>query len=206
MHAGPFTRIMILGGPGSGKSWLARELHRISGLPVWHMDHIHWLPGWVERDGMEKDLLTRRVHARPEWIFEGGHSRTYKERAARADLLIWLDMRVALRVRRVLARSWRHSGEVRPDMAPDCREVWGRQTTEFLRFMWRTRKTARLAVQRCIDTAPAGLTVAHLSRPARVEAFLTSCAPAEGGNGLILTRQVPFLRAVGNRPDVPLRN
>ncbi len=180
------SRIMIVGGPGSGKSWLAGELHRISGLPVWHMDQIHWLPGWVERDRQEKDLLTRRVHARPDWIFEGGHSRTYRERAARADVLIWLDLPFWLRARRVLARSWRHAGRVRPDMAEGCPEEWGRQTTQFLRFMWRTRETSRLAIRRCLDTAPDGLRVVHLTRAADTQAFLDACRATDGAAGLIL--------------------
>jgi adenylate kinase family enzyme len=38
-------RIMIIGRPGSGKSTLARELGRITGLPLVHIDHIHWEPG-----------------------------------------------------------------------------------------------------------------------------------------------------------------
>lgn len=38
-------RVMIVGGPGAGKLWLARDLGRISGLPVFHMDQIHWKPG-----------------------------------------------------------------------------------------------------------------------------------------------------------------
>lgn len=188
---------MIVGGPGSGKSWLAAELHRISGLPVWHMDHIHWLPGWVERDRQEKDMLTRKVHKRPDWIFEGGHSSTYRERAARADLLIWLDLPVGLRVRRVLARSWRHSGRVRPDMAPDCPEVWGRQTIEFLRFIWRTRNSARLAIRRVIETAPVSLTIAHLKSPSEVRNFVAGCRPVADATGLILAGATDFPRRPG---------
>jgi adenylate kinase family enzyme len=38
-------RIMIVGQPGSGKSWLAGQIGKRLGLPVHHMDHIHWQPG-----------------------------------------------------------------------------------------------------------------------------------------------------------------
>lgn len=184
MGSGVITRVMIVGGPGSGKSWLSARLAPLTGLPVYHMDHIHWLPGWVERDGLEKDMLVREVHLRDRWIFEGGHSRTYRERAARAELLIWLDLPISLRVPRVLWRSVRHSGRVRPDMAEDCPETLGRQTAEFLRFMWRTRKTARLAVMRIVDRPPPGLAVVHLRRPAEVRAFLQGCRRAPVGAGL----------------------
>ena len=98
-------RVMIVGGPGSGKSTLARMLGEITGLPIFHMDHIHWKPGWVERTQDEKNHLTHEVHLREEWIFEGNHSRTYTERIKRADTLIWLGFPVALRLWRVLRRS-----------------------------------------------------------------------------------------------------
>ena len=42
-------RVMVIGAPGSGKSTLARALGERTGLPVFHMDHIHHLPGWAER-------------------------------------------------------------------------------------------------------------------------------------------------------------
>ncbi|WP_183154126.1 DNA topology modulation protein FlaR [Paracoccus siganidrum] len=182
---GVIQRVMIVGGPGSGKSFVATRLGALSGLPVHHMDHIHWLPGWVERERLEKDMLTREIHAKPRWIFEGGHSRTYRERAARADLLIWLDLPVGLRIRRVLWRSLRHLGRRRPDMAEGCPELLGRQTVDFLRFIWRTRETSRQAVRRVISPPPDGLRVVHLTRPAAVRGFLSGCRGAPGGGGLL---------------------
>ena len=179
-------RVMIVGGPGSGKSHVSRELGRIGGLPVFHMDHIHWLPGWVPRDRQEKDMLTREIHARAEWIFEGGHSATYRERAERAEALIWLDLPVGLRLRRVIWRSLRHAGRVRPDMAEGCPEHLGRETLDFLRFVWRTRETARQAVLRVIRPAPPGLAIRHLTSAAEVADFLRTCRAAAEGRGLIL--------------------
>lgn len=178
---------MIVGGPGSGKSWMSRRLGAVSGLPVWHMDHIHWLPGWVERDRLEKDMLTREVHARDAWIFEGGHSRTYRERAARAQLLVWLDLPVGLRIRRVLWRAILHHGKVRPDMAAGCPEAFGRQTVDFLHYIWRTRETGRQAVLRVLDAAPAHLQVVHLRGAAELRGFLATTRPAMPGPGLILS-------------------
>ena len=65
-------RVMIVGGPGSGKSTLARALGARSGLPVFHMDLIHWQSGWVERSKPEKDRLTHKVHRRDAWISRAG--------------------------------------------------------------------------------------------------------------------------------------
>ena len=90
-------RVMIVGQPGSGKSTLARKLGQRTGLPVIHIDTIHWQPGWVERSWDEKTRLCHEVEARECWIFEGGHSATWDNRVARADLLIWIDRSAALR-------------------------------------------------------------------------------------------------------------
>lgn len=65
-------RIMIVGKPGSGKSTLAREMGAGTGLPVVHIDHIHWQTGWVERSHEEKTRLCREVEAAEAWVFEGG--------------------------------------------------------------------------------------------------------------------------------------
>lgn len=183
-------RVMIVGGPGSGKSHLSRRLGEISGLPVYHIDQIHWLPGWVARDPLEKDLLTRDIHAREHWIFEGGHSRTYAERAARADLIIWLDLPAPLRLRRVLWRSVRFRGRTRPDLPAGCPETLGRHTLGFLRFIWRTRETGRLAVLRLAggDAQTGAQTGAllRLTSPSEVADFLARCGPASPAPGLVL--------------------
>ena len=41
-----YSRIMIVGNNGSGKSVLARELHTITGLPIIHLDNEFWRPNW----------------------------------------------------------------------------------------------------------------------------------------------------------------
>lgn len=193
---GQFRRVMIVGGPGSGKSWLSRRLGQLGGLPVYHMDHIHWLPGWVERDGREKDMLTREIHARDRWILEGGHSRTYNDRAARADLLIWLDLPAGLRMRRILWRTICNNGRTRPDLPEGCPEVLGRQTVDFLRFVWRTRETSRQAVQRVVDRRPASLSLAHLVSSGQVSDFMSRCRAAATGDGLLLDEfRAPFISA-----------
>jgi adenylate kinase family enzyme len=43
-------KIAIIGHSGSGKSTLAAFLGEKYALPVLHVDTIHFLPGWVERE------------------------------------------------------------------------------------------------------------------------------------------------------------
>ena len=162
-------RVMIMGQPGSGKSTLARALGARTGLPVVHIDLIHWQAGWVERSREEKTRLCRQVEARDAWIFEGGHSATWDERVARVDLLVWLDRPVGLRLWRVLGRSWRNYGRTRPDLPDGCPEQL-RTLPEFIGFIWRTRRSARDRMARLARSAPCE--VVHLLSDREVSAFL----------------------------------
>ena len=174
---------MIVGGPGSGKSTLARALGERTGLPVFHMDHIHYASGWVERTKAEKGALTREVHARDAWIFEGGHSATYAERAARADTLVWLDVPVGRRLVRVIRRTLRYRGTTRPDLPDGCPERLNLRTLEFLWFVLSTRRRSRAKLGRLCDEARPELRVVRLSDDATVAAFLASVPVADGAAG-----------------------
>jgi adenylate kinase family enzyme len=182
-------RVMIVGQPGSGKSTFARALGERTGLPVVHIDKIHWQPGWVERSRDEKDRLTREVHARETWIFEGGHSRTWPERIARADTLIWLDVPLPRRLWRVLRRAVTGYGRTRPDMQDDCPEQLGGTFVDLLRFMWRTRRSGRMKIQAIFDAPPPHLALHRartLGEARALAAALAAGATAEahrGGSG-----------------------
>lgn len=133
---------MIVGQPGSGKSTLARKLGDVTGLPVIHIDRIHWQSGWVERSREEKTQLCRKAEAGERWIFEGGHSITWPSRLARADLLIWLDRPMLLRLWRVLKRAVTQLGQTRPDMAEGCPERL-RSLPEFAHYIVTTAHSQR---------------------------------------------------------------
>ena len=141
---------MVMGGPGSGKSTLARMLGERTGLPVHHMDHIHYSAGWQPRPLAAKLAMHDAVVARDEWIFEGGLSAGYESRAARADLVVLLDVPLVQRLFRVIRRARRYRGQTRPDMAPGCPE---RLDPAFLRWMVanarRIRKRDLALVSRC---------------------------------------------------------
>ncbi len=168
-------RVMIIGQPGSGKSTLARHLGDKTFLPVIHIDHIHWKHGWVERDRAEKTRMTLDAIEQSKWIFEGGHSATWPERLARADTLIWLDLPVGLRLRRVIWRSLRYFGQSRPDLPEGCPEQldW-----DFLSFIWRTRNSSREKARALYENAPRDKTRYHFTTPAQVHNFLSDLETA----------------------------
>lgn len=164
-------RVMIVGQPGSGKSTFARMLGERTGLPVVHIDLIHWKPGWVEQERGEKTKLCREVHARDEWIFEGGHSVTWQERLDRADTLIWLDFPVWLRTWRVFTRTIKDYGRTRADLPEGCPE---RFDLEFYRFIWRTRNRSRANIIKLFENAPSEKRCVKLTSRAEIDRFLRS--------------------------------
>lgn len=167
----PIRRIMIVGQPGSGKSSLAQALGERTGLPVVHIDKIHWQAGWVERSMAEKTRLCIEAEQAEHWIFEGGHSRTWPSRVARADMLVWLDRPVGLRMWRVLRRALLGLGRTRPDMADGCPERL-RSLPEFFRYIWTTRNSGSAKIGRLTELAPAGCRIVRLRSDRDIAAFV----------------------------------
>lgn len=128
-------RVLIIGPCGSGKSTLARELGQRLQLPIYHMDQLGWLPGWVETD---KDVLRAKLQsivATDRWLIDGNYGSTLELRLPRADAVIYLDFPILLCLWRLLRRNLSHRGRTRPDMTEGCPE---RFDLEFFRyvFLW----------------------------------------------------------------------
>ncbi|MEM6758854.1 MAG: AAA family ATPase [Pseudomonadota bacterium] len=169
-------RVMILGQPGSGKSTLARQIGSATGLPVVHVDHIHWMSGWVERPKDEKIAMALAEQAKPEWVFEGGLSATKEDRLRRADTLIVIELPYALRMWRVIKRTVRHYGRTRPDLPDGCPE---QVSLEFWRWIWNTRHTAREANRNWAAKArELGKAVFFLASRKEVHAFVQGLGSA----------------------------
>lgn len=86
-------RIHVVGGPGSGKTTLARQLAQKLGVPQYELDKIaceglyfHWRP-------LETRLADiRQIAAQPTWITEGMWLGWTDELLQAADVILWLDV------------------------------------------------------------------------------------------------------------------
>ena len=102
-------KIAILGYSGCGKSTLARQLGERYGLPVLHLDSVHWLPGWVEKDraleGQEVQAFLDS-HDKEGWVIDGNYSRSMllERRCAEANQIIILELSPLVCLWRVLRR------------------------------------------------------------------------------------------------------
>lgn len=164
-------RVMIVGCSGSGKSTMAVELGKITGLPVQHLDLIHWKPRWIEREKTEKSSLIHNIESQDEWIIEGNYSATFPNRTARADVLIWLDLPLGLRVVRILKRHYQFRGKTRPDMPDNCPE---RLERNYIKWVLFKANNTRSEIAQAIVDAP-HLDARHIRTARGADTFLEWC-------------------------------
>lgn len=133
-------KIAIIGYSGAGKSTLARTLGELYQAEVLHLDRVHWLPGWRERDAEEKlRIITEFLNTHDAWVMDGNYSNLCQEqRLEEADLIVeMLFGRVAC-YRRARKRLKKYKGTSRPDMTEGCEEKIDWEFTKWLLFTGRT--------------------------------------------------------------------
>ena len=161
-------RIMIIGCGRSGKSTLAQQLRKKTGLPVVHLDQLFWTPGWVSVSKEEFDRRHREALAREKWIMDGNFDRTIPERIARCDTVVYLDFSRLACLMGVAKRILTTYGKVRPDMGEGCPE---RFDWEFLQWVWNFNKNKRERNYRLLKDAQ-GIQVIILKNRRQVRRFL----------------------------------
>jgi adenylate kinase family enzyme len=86
------TRTLIIGNPGSGKSWLAERLAKHLQVPWVDLDTIHWLSDEhsIPRPRAEALGMARGLASKERWVIEGVYGGIVTELLPRATALIWL--------------------------------------------------------------------------------------------------------------------
>jgi adenylate kinase family enzyme len=87
-----FSRIHIIGGPGSGKTTLAREITAYLGIEVHELDQVAFTgEDYEERPFQDRVAAIHGIAEHPAWITEGLFVRWTDELLARASIIVWLD-------------------------------------------------------------------------------------------------------------------
>lgn len=133
-------RILIVGGPGSGKTTLALELGALLNLPVHHLDDIARVGGGrgPETSVEHRASAIGEIVASGRWLTEGVHLGWTGPLLDAADAIVWLDhVRWQTSSRRVIRRFLRQA-------LAEARQRQGRE--RFLRLRDYARRLRELAV------------------------------------------------------------
>jgi adenylate kinase family enzyme len=102
-----YKKIHIIGGPGSGKSYLAKKLSERYSIPCYDLDDIFWDKNQREyirtpEEARQKKLST--ILKNDSWIIEGVYYKWLADSFEDADKIVVLNTPVMLRQWRILRR------------------------------------------------------------------------------------------------------
>jgi adenylate kinase family enzyme len=115
------SRIMLFGRPGSGKSTFANALHKITGLPLHHLDKYYFVENWVERDRQEFLDIQQSIVDTDSWIIDGNSIKSLEMRYAKADLVLYVNFPRWICLYRILKRILFPNTKIN-DRAEGCRD------------------------------------------------------------------------------------
>jgi adenylate kinase family enzyme len=127
---------MIFGRPGSGKSTFALKLHKLTHIPLHHLDKHFYESNWVERDYHEFLGIQQSIIDNASWIIDGNSTKSLEIRYAKADLALYFNFPRFICYVRIFKR-WFDKDPNIDDRAKDCKEVI---SYKLLRYMWSFEK------------------------------------------------------------------
>lgn len=134
-----YNKIAIVGAPGTGKTTLSNILSKLYNIEATHIDGIHHMENWVQRDKDERDRMILDVVSKDKWIIDGTYKATLKPRFEAADLIIWLDYSSLAQIKGVMTRFLKNKGKEKPEI-PGCKE---KMDKEFFTYVLKYNKDKR---------------------------------------------------------------
>lgn len=139
------NRVMVIGCPGSGKSTFSRALHKITGIPLFHLDMLYWNP---DRTTVDKAVFRGRladVMQKPEWIIDGNYGSTIELRLQACDTVIFLDYPLEICLDGIMERR----GKARSDMP--WIEAEDEEDADFIAFIKDFREKSRPQITELLE-------------------------------------------------------
>ena len=142
-------KILVIGCPGSGKSTFSRALSQAAGgLPVIHLDCLHWKPDGTNVPKEEfLERLCRDLEGE-QWICDGNYASTMELRLQRCDTVFFLDLPAEV----CLAGIHSRRGQPRSDMPWKGADEDG--DPEFVEFIRHFAADCRPEILRLLERYP----------------------------------------------------
>jgi adenylate kinase family enzyme len=101
-------KLAVIGGTGSGKSTVSRQLAQRLGVRHIELDALFWKPGWVEPTAEEFRPIVEAALEPSGWVVDG----SYRSKLGtlvfdQADLIVWLDLPLRTKLFRIFRRTLR---------------------------------------------------------------------------------------------------
>jgi adenylate kinase family enzyme len=96
-------RWLVVGNSGSGKTTVARRVAGALDLPRTELDAVHWQADWTANPRFVEEIAL--VADAPSWVIDGFYPPVRPLLAARAEVLVWLDLPAPLILWRVTRRT-----------------------------------------------------------------------------------------------------
>ncbi len=105
-------KVIVIGCPGSGKSTFSKALHKITNIPLFHLDMMFWN---ADKTTVDKSVFMERlskIMKKSEWIIDGNYASTMELRMRECDTVIFLDYPLEVCINGIKERK----GKPRSDM------------------------------------------------------------------------------------------
>jgi adenylate kinase family enzyme len=83
-------KILVIGSPGSGKTYFSDTLGRKYNIVVFHLDDLYLDANWERVSSKEEQELYSKMIENAEYIMDGSYVDTLPQRIADANTIVWL--------------------------------------------------------------------------------------------------------------------
>ena len=127
-----YKKIILVGSPGSGKSYLSKLIAKYTGQSLIHLDNEYWKPGWTATPKDEWIDRQKELISGESWIIDGNYDSTLELRFAAADCVIFLDINRFMWI----YGAWKRHGKKRSDLPDYLEEKVDKEFLEFIKWIW----------------------------------------------------------------------
>jgi adenylate kinase family enzyme len=169
-------KVAVFGNAGGGKSTLSQRLSDITGLPLYTLDKIKFLPGGTEVKTEDYNRAHQDILNTDCWIIDGfGSIETLWPRLGQADSLVYVDLPLYVHLGWVTKRFL--TGYLHPPQGWPERSPIFKSSMSSYRALWLCHKYLTPKYREYIKQVSTTKNVYHIQSVAQIGEFLKTLAP-----------------------------